>query len=141
MADFEQATADYVGFFLDITDDSVEGFRALAAPEVRYRDPLMDEQGIDNVVKAMHGWFADLLDIRFEVHSSAVSGQRGHLHWHMHFRIKKLPKRQWLVDGMTRVEFDDSGKVVEVQDYWDAAPFMEAFPVLGVFARLIKRLM
>lgn len=141
MADLERAAADYREFFTGLTDSRVERFRELAAPSVRYVDPLMDERGIDHVVRAMHGWFQSLRDIHFEILASAVDAPQAFFHWHMSFRIARMPKRAWMIDGMSRVRFDSDGKVEQVQDYWDATPLLEAVPVLGRVPTLIKRLM
>jgi hypothetical protein len=36
---------------------------------------------------------------------------------------------------------DEQGKLVENTDYWDSAPLLARFPVLGQVVRLTKKLM
>ena len=141
MTDLDQAVEHYLQFFDGLTDDRVEHFRQLSVPEVRYRDPLMDAQGIDAVITAMHGWFNTLSHIRFEGLSQARSDQEVMAHWHMHFQIQRMPKQEWTIDGVSRVTFNREGLVVEVVDYWDATPLLEGFPLLGRIVTLLKRLM
>jgi hypothetical protein len=53
-------------FFDQLTGETVEEFRELASPNVRYRDPLTDAKDVDAVVARMHKWFADLDGLHFE---------------------------------------------------------------------------
>lgn len=128
-------------FFETLTAHSVTGFRELADPRVRYRDPLMDHQGIDAVVGAMQKWFVDLQDIRFRMTDHAQAGEVLYQHWFMNFRIAKLPKREWTLDGMSRVVLTPEGKVLDQMDYWDATPLWESIPLLGRAIGLSRRLM
>lgn len=130
-----------LSFFETLTDASVENVRALASPQTRYRDPFADAQGIDAVVAYMHKWFAGMDDLRFEFVDHAQTGQVLLSHWRMHFRIRKLPKKQWTLEGMSRTTFNDDGKVIDQVDYWDSAPLLEAFPVLGRVVGLIRKMM
>ncbi len=140
MAISDDVIATYQAFFENLTDERVEDFRNLAADEVRYRDPLMDSRGIDAVVSSMHKWFQDMDGIQFRMMKHAQTDLVLFQHWVMTFRIRKLPKRLWELEGVSRVTFDTAGKVVDQIDYWDTAPMFESVPVLGRAVRLIKRL-
>lgn len=130
----------YHDFFENLTDARAEGFRELAAPDVRYRDPLIDLHGADAVVEAMHGWFRDMQDIKFRITHHATDEQVLLQHWIMEFRIRKMPKRLWEIEGTSKVTFDERGKILEQVDYWDPLPLFESVPVLGRAVKLIKRL-
>ena len=127
-------------FFETLTDATVEDIRALAAPNIRYRDPFADAKGIDAVVAYLHKWFQDLDDIRFERGDSAQAGNVLLSHWFMYFRLKKIPKKEWTLEGMSRTIFNDDGKVIDHIDYWDSAPLLAAFPLLGRAVGLIRKL-
>lgn len=58
----------------------------------------------------------------------------------MTFRIKRFPLRHWELEGVSRMEFNAEGKVVENVDYWNAAELFESFPLLGKVVTLIKRI-
>lgn len=135
-----ETIARYQAFFESLTDSSVEDFRNLAAPTVRYRDPLMDARGIDAVAASMHKWFRDMDGIQFHMTRHAADDLVVFQHWTMKFRVKKLPKRLWELEGMSKVTFDDSGRVVDHIDYWDTSPLFESVPVLGAAVKLIKKL-
>ncbi|MEQ8798571.1 MAG: nuclear transport factor 2 family protein [Salinisphaeraceae bacterium] len=140
MAISDDVIATYQAFFENLTDASVEDFRNLAVDDVRYRDPLMDSQGIDAVVSSMYKWFHDMDGIQFRMMQHAQTDLVLFQHWVMTFRIRKLPRRLWELEGVSRVTFDTAGKVVDQIDYWDTAPMFESVPVLGRAVWLIKRL-
>jgi hypothetical protein len=58
----------------------------------------------------------------------------------MRFRIRKLPKRLWELEGVSKVVFDENGKVTDQIDYWDSSPLLESVPVLGKAVTLLKKL-
>jgi steroid delta-isomerase len=138
--DLDAALIRYQQFIEHLTDESVEEFRELASPNVRYRDPLKDAKGIDAAVAYMHKWFADLDGLQFEIKGYARDGRQVFSDWRMTFRIKKLPKKLWELDGVSKIVFDDAGKVEDQIDYWDTSPLLESFPVLGKVVTLIKKL-
>ena len=127
-------------FFEQLTDESVEEYRELASPNVRYRDPLVDAKGIDAAVAHLHKLFTDFDDLHFEIKDYAQHGRQAFAHWRMTFRMKKNPKKLWELDGVSKTVLDDAGKIEEQIDYWDASPLLESFPVLGKVVALIKKL-
>jgi hypothetical protein len=139
--DLDASLIRYKTFIEQITDETVEEFRELASPNVRYRDPLADAKGVDAALAYMHKWFTDFDDLQFEIKDYAQRGRQAFTHWRMTFRIKKIPKRLWELDGVSKFIFDDAGKIEDKIDYWDASPFLESFPVLGKVVTLIKKLM
>jgi hypothetical protein len=134
----EETIAKHKAFYENLTDSTVDDYRNLAAPNVWYRDPLMDSKGIDAVTASIHKWFRDLDEIQFEMKDGAVNGLVGIQNWVMKFRIRKLPKRLWELDGMSKVTFDENGKIIDQIDYWDTSPIFESVPVLGKIVILIK---
>lgn len=130
----------YQAFFETLTDEHVEDFRDLATTTVRYRDPLMDSHGIDAVIASMHKWFKDMDEVQFQMTEHAQDELVLFQHWIMRFRIRKLPKRLWKLEGVSKVTFDESGKIIDQIDYYDTAPMFESVPVLGSAVKLIKRL-
>lgn len=138
-SDLDTAITRNQKFFESLTDGTVDGFRDIAAHNVRYRDPLMDAKGIDAVLASMHKWFRDLDDVKFEMKGFARDGQVGYQNWLMTFRVRRLPKKLWRVDGMSKVTFNHEGKIEDQVDYWDASPLLESVPVMGKMVTLIKK--
>lgn len=138
--DLEQAALRYQSFFRTLTDDSVEEYRRLAAPSVRYRDPMVDAKGIDEAVAYMHKWFQGMSGLKFEMGAFALAGQIGFQHWFMIFRIRQMPKRLWNLEGVSKTTFDDDGRVIDHVDYWDASPLLESVPFIGMAVTLTRRM-
>lgn len=141
MMDTSTAVKQYQEYFESLTDETVERIKGLAVRDVRYRGPLLDAQGIDAVIACLHGWFRDLSDVKFEFGDHAASGQLVFQYWSMRFRIRKTPRKLWHIDGVSRVVFDEDGRMRDLVDYWDTGPLLAGFPLLGHVVRLIKKLM
>jgi hypothetical protein len=135
----DEAMSKYQAFFETLTDETVEDLRILATPYVRYRDPTMDSKGIDAVTASMHKWFRDLEGIKFVVTGHAVNGLVLYSQWIMTFRIRKLPKRLWELEGLSKITFNENGKISDQIDYWDTSPILESVPILGKIVTLLKR--
>jgi hypothetical protein len=88
----------------------------------------------------MHHWFDLMDDLTFKIDQQACSGDALLVHWTMRFRVKKMPRKPWCLEGMSRVTFDDQGRIQDQVDYWDATPLLASIPVLGTFVRLARRM-
>ena len=135
--DLRAAVAAYVSALEGLTPETLPGWRALCAPAMRFRDPFNDVAGIDAAEAVFRKMFEDISQIRFRVSDSAVSGRTAYLRWRFAFRLRG---RDWTIDGMSEVVFDEDGRVVAHIDHWDAASqFYETIPLLGSLIRLVKR--
>ena len=127
-------------YFEQLSDENVGKFREFASTNIRYRDPLGDAIGIDATLAYMHRWFINLDDVKFHMKEIAVSGRLAFLYWRMIFRIKKIPKKLWELDGVSKIIFNEEGKIEDQIDYWDSFPLLEGFPILGKVVSLIKKI-
>ncbi|MGD8752993.1 MAG: nuclear transport factor 2 family protein [Anaerolineales bacterium] len=137
----EETITRYQAFFENLTDENVEDFRQLAAPEACYRDPFMDSKGHEAITASLHKWFQNLDEIQFILTDHAVNGLIVFQHWIMKFRIRKLPKKLWNLEGVSKITFNMHGMVIDQVDYWDATPMFESVPILGNIITLIKKLL
>ena len=155
---FESASATYPGvelgeaqrraavqrfqdFYADITPESVASKTGgLYADNVFFNDTLKTLHGREAVqayfLKTTH--HADF--VRARVVDVAHSGSNTYVRWEMDvkFRGGREPVR---TIGMTLLRFDEAGRAVLHQDFWDpAAGFYEHLPVLGGILRWIRSL-
>jgi steroid Delta-isomerase len=128
-------------FWDTFSEATVEGFRELAAPTIRFRDPLVDVAGIDAVVAFMHGWFKKVDQPRFYTLGRARDGDMVYSHWRRTFRARRGPKTPIEAYGMSTWSFDEQGRLVEIVDYYDSAQIIATIPVLGRVVGLGKRLL
>lgn len=131
---------NYQEFVEQLSDENIENFRELASTNIHFRDPLEDAKGIDATLAYMHKWFINLDDLRFQFKETAVSGRHAFVHWRMIFRVKKIPKKLWELDGVSKIIFNEEGKIEDQIDYWDSSPLLESFPILGKVVSLIKKI-
>jgi len=128
----------YIRFYETLTPKSVGELRSLVAPDVRFRDPFNDVQGVDAYERVLAKMFEDLDEPRFEVRHSALEGAIGFLTWRFVYRDKR--GRERTIVGMSELHFDAEGRVALHVDHWDAAAQVyEHLPVLGIVLRRIRR--
>ena len=71
----------------------------------------------------------------------AISGDDVYVRWTMVYRSKTLSKKQDIVTiGMSHLRFDEAGKVVLHQDFWDSTRgIFEHVPLIGNGIRAVKK--
>ncbi|MDX2080612.1 MAG: nuclear transport factor 2 family protein [Terrimicrobiaceae bacterium] len=141
-ADAEAAMGRFSRFFSNVNAEAVETqIPALYAPDAFFNDTLKTIRGRD----AIQAYFrkvassTDLVSTR--VIDSARSGENYYVRWVMDVRFKGSDKTIRTI-GMTHLRFDEEGRIVLHQDFWDStAGFFEHVPVLGGMIRWIKSLL
>jgi len=76
-------------------------------------------------------------------YDDVVRGENGdvYVRWKMTYRSKKLAKDQDIVTiGMSHLRFDEEGKVILHQDFWDSTRgIFEHVPLIGAGIRAVKK--
>jgi len=74
---------------------------------------------------------------RFEAQDCAWSGNTVYIKWQMTGRVRFIG--DWLVEGISEVEFSGNAKVLSHIDHWDAAAqFYGRLPVIGWLLRRLS---
>ena len=139
---YEEAFAAYVRFYETLTPARVGELRALAVPEMHFRDPFNDVRDVERVVAIFAAMYERMAAPVFHVLDTARTGNIGYIRWTFSFRRKKEPETAapWLIEGVTRVELATDGRVLSHIDYWDAAgELYERVPILGGVLRFLRR--
>ena len=135
----QEAVADYIVFFENLTSEDLARFESVFAADARFRDPFNDAHGVAAVRRVFEKMFDDVDHHRFKVLDHAVAGNRAYLNWE--FRI--IPKgktTEWRIDGMSTIDFRDDGKVAAHIDHYDAAgQIYEKIPLIGTLMRGLRR--
>lgn len=136
-----EAARAYRRYFERLSPQTVGELRALAAPGMHFRDPFNDLIGADKVVRSLELGYEHVEHMRFEFLDEAWSGRTCYYRWRFFFRPKRFSGgRDWIIEGMSEVRFDEAGLVVEHLDHWDAASqFYARLPVLGRLIDLVRR--
>lgn len=131
--------ARYAAFFDGMTAARVPELAALVAPDVHFRDPFNDIRGADAMVRIMAHMYETCDAPAFTVTGALAGGGRAYLSWAFSFRPKRMRGRPWHVDGVTELQFDAAGQVVQHLDYWDSgSQFYARLPVLGWLVRKLR---
>ena len=127
-----------------LSEMSAERIRAeirdVYASDVFLNDTLKTLQGVD----ALEEYFLDTVErtefVRVRFDDTARSGRDYYLRWFMEYQSDRINRGAVVATiGMTHIRFDESGRVVLHQDYWDSADgLFERLPVLGWMIRSVK---
>lgn len=135
----DAAVSDYITFFENLTPESLSRFEEVFSSDARFRDPFNDARGVAAVRRVFEKMFEDVDEHKFKVQSYAVSGNSAYLVWVFEI-TPKGKKKVWLIEGMSRIDFREDGKVTAHIDYYDAAgQIYEKVPLIGAVLRLMRR--
>lgn len=119
------------------------GYRAsqLYAPDLHFSDALLLTQDRDRVVEHFQGLVDAGTAVQVDILQTLVRGADVYLVWSM--QAEFTPVRTPVVSetiGITHLRFDDAGRVVLHQDFWDTGlGFYQHIPVLGRVVKSINR--
>ena len=138
----QQQVDALVGYFETLTQQSVSELPRYYAADCRFRDPFNDVRGIAALAAIFTHMFDTLETPRFIVRDRVADGDRVLLTWDFEFRFRSWrPQVTQRIHGASLFTFDDTGRVREHRDYWDAAEELyEKLPLIGTLLRCFKRL-
>ncbi|WP_018954610.1 nuclear transport factor 2 family protein [Thioalkalivibrio sulfidiphilus] len=138
--DLAERVQDYAEFFATLTPQSLDRLVELFAPDACFKDPFNDVTGVPAIRAVFEHMYRVCPAPRFEVREWALSGQTAFIRWRFTDGPAAGRRMALDVDGMSRVMFDEAGRVVEHVDYWDpAAAIYDRIPVFGALLRALRR--
>ena len=117
-----------------------ENLRGLYADELYFNDTLVTIRNIDDLVVYMANTTNNASAATVEIEDVAKSDSDYYLRWSMDitFEAKGKQIRSKSI-GMTQVRFNEQGKVVFHQDYWDSAnAFYQHLPIVGGLVQRVR---
>jgi hypothetical protein len=130
----DTAVDRYADFFRNFSPSDLDRFHDFFAENAHFRDPFNDVYGVAAIRKVFAHMYQQCAQPRFEVNDYAISGQVAYLHWRFNC------DEGLVIDGLSKVVFDERGMVLEHLDYWDAvAQVYQRIPLLGSILRIIRR--
>jgi ketosteroid isomerase-like protein len=112
----------------------------LYAPDVRFKDPFNDVQGLPAVRRVFEHMFVALESPRFHVLDVVASGDSCFLTWDFRFRMRRWRRDEQCIHGGSYLVFATDGRIAVHRDYWDAAEELyEKLPAVGALMRWLKR--
>ncbi|HKL63194.1 MAG TPA: nuclear transport factor 2 family protein [Woeseiaceae bacterium] len=128
-------------FFADLTPERVQRMAAdVYAADAFFNDTLKTLRGADAIGQYFLETARNAGSVQVVFHDISRSGDDFYFRWRMTMRIGALAGGEPLVSwGVTHFRFDEEGRVVVHQDFWDSAGgFYEHLPVVGGLLRAIR---
>tara|TARA_B100000073_G_scaffold53360_1_gene39311 strand:- start:11652 stop:12086 length:435 start_codon:yes stop_codon:yes gene_type:complete len=112
---------------------SPEQWRCVYSEDVSFTDPTQTQTGIDAYIRAQNNLLQRCDDTFLETLTASKSGNIAFVEWRMGLKIKGI---EFIYPGTSRLQFDDSGKIIDHRDYFDfILPTFGPVPILGGFTR------
>ena len=120
-------------------ETSVDGFKAIYADAVVFKDPFNEVKGVEAVHKIFAHMYENLDNPRFVITEYIGTQDTAYVKWDFIFRFKG-EKEENSFEGVSRLEMNADDRVISHTDFWDAAEHMyEHLPLLGSLLRFVKR--
>ncbi len=126
----------YCDLFEHLTPERIGEFADLVSPSVHFRGPFHDVRGAAKMAALLQGIFVRCREPRVYMLDRNCSDDYAVMRWRFETTV---PLMGWFsLEGMTRLQFDESGRISEHLDFWDSAPFFLRLPMLGKLLQRIK---
>ena len=131
---------EYATFFETLTkENNLESYGLFFDDGSTFEDPFQKVQGLDSIHRVFEHMYETLYEPRFVITEVLENGLVAYLKWDFYFKLSEDSDERSF-EGISRVDFSDSGKVLSHTDYWDAAyNVYEKIPLVGSILRFIKR--
>ncbi|WP_421271089.1 nuclear transport factor 2 family protein [Aeromonas taiwanensis] len=136
----DEPLARFVALYQQLDRDELHRLPEIYASEVLFTDPAHRIEGLAALTDYFAALYQRLAYCRFVITSQLQQGRQAWLGWTMTFSHPRLRGGAPVtVEGATRLEFDEAGKVCLHRDYFDlGAMLYEQLPLLGPVVRTLK---
>jgi len=133
----------FAGLYGDLSPSNVTAnARKVYAPEAWFNDTIATEAGIDAIEQYLLKTAEGAEAVSAKINDVAVSGSDCYVRWTMEIRAKNLAGgRPVVTEGVSQLRFDDEGRIVLHQDFWNPATgIYQHLPLLGPAIRFVNGL-
>ena len=134
-----EAVNRFVDFYKVFSAEAIRAkVRNVYADGAYFRDPFHEVTGIAAIERYFVNSTDGVEECTFDIQDVAGFHGNYYVRWVMHLKTKRDPKSPIQAVGVTHVRFDDKGKVIFHQDYWDGGIVYERIPVVGWLIGKVK---
>ena len=131
-AEEEKSLQVFRDFYRAFSEDKIRGSLAdLYSREAYFRDGFREVRGIDAIESYFLSSTESFHECTFDIQDVAENGGNYYFRWVMTLVLKRDKDNPLRAVGMSHVRFDDTGKIIFHQDYWDTSLVYEQVPLLG----------
>lgn len=129
----------YANFYEKLSSKSPVGtYKDFFDENSEFEDPFQKLKGLEKIFAVFEDMYKKLYNPRFIVDEVVCSNEVAYLRWIFEYSLDENKEKQSFV-GISRVTFNEEGKVKSHIDYWDASQHVyEKIPLLGSILRFIK---
>ena len=130
----------YASFFENINSATpIHEYEKVLDINAKFKDPFHEVIGLEKIYHIFQDMYLKLDKPKFKIKEVVSQNDIAYIKWDFQFYFKNNKKEESF-EGISRIEFNDKGKVISHIDYWDSAENVyEKIPILSFFIKLIKR--
>jgi len=133
----QQAAVAYKQYLESLSSGSLSDLGNYVTPEVHFVDPFNDVRGVAAMRRIFDDMFKTVSDIEFKADRMGMDSDTTLMAWTL---TGELRGRPLMLEGMSRITFNESGRVTEHIDHWDSATqFYMRLPVIGWFLSIVRQ--
>ena len=125
-----------IDWYGNLSPDRVHEAGTLYHEQARFTDPFNDVQGLEAIEAVFRHMFETTQHPRFHISDTQVQGQTAWVSWTFECRVRGVDAS---VEGVTRLDFGDDGRVTRHRDFWDSADLFAEFPWVGTMVRHLRK--
>ena len=137
------AVGKFAGLYGDLSVPNVTAnVRGVYAADAWFNDTIATEVGIDAIEKYLLKTAEGAEKVSAKINDVAISGSDCYVRWTMEIRTKNLAGGKPIVtEGVSQLRFDEQGRIVLHQDFWNPATgIYQHLPLLGPAIRFVNGL-
>lgn len=127
---------ELVNWYTSLTPETIQLIDGIYHEQASFRDPFNDVRGVRQISAIFEHMFVVTQQPLFLISDWQVQGDIAWVSWTFDFR---LGGRSIAIEGATRLEFGDDGRVLVHRDYWDGLDLLVEFPLIGSLLRMIRK--
>lgn len=139
----KRAAERFSVLYADLSEENVSRrVRDTYAPDAWFNDTLSTEEGIGAIEKYLLKTARGAEMVKGTTQDVAVSGADCYVRWTLEVRTKSLAGGKPIItEGVSQLRFDEQGRIVLHQDFWNpAAGVYQHLPLLGPAIRFVNGL-
>ena len=114
-------------------------FELIYNKKVYFKDPFHEVDDVAGVYQVFQQMYLNLDEPGFKVIEVIGEGSIAYAQWEFSFKFKGQSQLRSFM-GVSRLVFDDQGKIKEHIDFWDAASTIyESLPLIGALLKWVKQ--
>lgn len=129
---------ELVDWYAALTLENISRVSEFYHPQAHFQDPFNDVRGHDAIAAIFHHMFDHTEHPQFVIKNVDTYGERAWVGWSFNFYLRG---KALSIDGVTRMDFGDDGRVIDHRDFWDSAEIFVELPLLGRVVQYLKNRM